>query len=107
MPLESLLGLVETLRSRIDEHGNALRQSEALTRYTLIDPLLRELGWDTDDPALVMPETGQRICRLRTAQRRQTRGNGGSQEIRDAIARCCLAGNRILHRRWDRIFRRY
>lgn len=56
MPLESLLELVETLRARIDEHSAALRQSEALTRYTLIDPLLRELGWDTTDPALVMPE---------------------------------------------------
>ena len=56
MPLESLLKLVETLRSRIDEHGDALRHSEALTRYTLIDPLLRELGWDTRDPALVVPE---------------------------------------------------
>ena len=33
-----------------------LRQSEALTRYALIDPLLRELGWDTADPALVVPE---------------------------------------------------
>ena len=56
MPLESLLELVETLRKRIDMHGAALRQSEALTRYALIDPLLRELGWDTEDPALVMPE---------------------------------------------------
>ena len=56
MPLESLLELVETLRARIDEHGAALRQSEALTRATLIDPLLRELGWDTEDPALVIPE---------------------------------------------------
>ena len=56
MPLESLLELVETLRTRIDEHGAALRQSEALTRYALIDPLLRELGWNTEDPTLVMPE---------------------------------------------------
>ena len=56
MLLESLLKLVETLRDRIDEHGDVLRQSEALTRYALIDPLLRELGWDTADPALVIPE---------------------------------------------------
>ncbi len=56
MPLDSLLELVETLRERIDEHGDALRQSEALTRYALIDPMLRELGWDTDDPAFVVPE---------------------------------------------------
>ena len=56
MPLESLLALVEKLRERIDDHGPALRQNEALTRYVLIDPLLRELGWDTENPALVIPE---------------------------------------------------
>ena len=33
-----------------------LRQSEALTRYALIDPLLRELGWDTANPNIVIPE---------------------------------------------------
>ena len=56
MLLESLLGLVEKLRGRIETHGGSLRQSEALTRYALIDPLLRELGWDTEDPDVVMPE---------------------------------------------------
>ena len=56
MPLDSLLSLVEKLRERIDVHGSKLRQSEALTRYALIDPLLRELGWDTEDPDLVVPE---------------------------------------------------
>ena len=53
MPLESLLELVQKLRKRIDTHGEALKQSEALTRYALIDPLLRELGWDTTDPGQV------------------------------------------------------
>ena len=56
MPLESLLTLVQELRKRIDAHGPALRQSETLTRYALIDPLLRELGWDTENPDLVIPE---------------------------------------------------
>ena len=56
MPLESLLTLVEKLRERIDDHAPLLRQNEALTRYTLIDPLLRELGWDTENPTLVIPE---------------------------------------------------
>lgn len=56
MILDSLLELVETLSARIDEHGDQLRQSEALTRYALINPLLRELGWDTGNPALVIPE---------------------------------------------------
>lgn len=58
MPLENLLTLIEKIQERINRHGDALRKSEALTRYTLIDPLLRELGWDTEDPALVKPEYG-------------------------------------------------
>ena len=56
MPLENLLTLIKKLQARIDSHGDALRQSEALTRYTLIDPLLRELGWDTENPDVVVPE---------------------------------------------------
>ena len=56
MLLDDLHTLIETLRERISEHGPALRQSEALTRYALIDPLLRKLGWDTDDPSQVIPE---------------------------------------------------
>ena len=56
MPLENLLTLIEKLQERIDRHSDALRQSEALTRYALIDPLLRELGWDTEDPDVVVPE---------------------------------------------------
>ena len=43
-------------RGRIQEHRDRLSQSEALTRNALVDPLLRDLGWDTEDPALVMPE---------------------------------------------------
>ena len=56
MPLESLLELVQALRQRIKEHRSALSGNEMLTRYALIDPLLRELGWDTADPAIVIPE---------------------------------------------------
>lgn len=58
MPLESLHLLVETLKERIDSHRTALTGSEALTRYALINPLLRELGWDTADPTQVIPEFG-------------------------------------------------
>ena len=56
MPLDSLLQLIGTLRTRIDNHRNALRKSEAMTRYALIDPFLRELGWNTDNPEQVIPE---------------------------------------------------
>ncbi|MXY46206.1 MAG: hypothetical protein F4Y44_04310 [Chloroflexi bacterium] len=56
MMLESLHELVELLRRRIDQHRAALSGNEMLTRYALIDPLLRELGWDTSDPMKVTPE---------------------------------------------------
>ncbi len=49
MPLENLLTLVETLRDRVDDYGDALKKNEMLTRYALIDPLLlRTLGWDIE-----------------------------------------------------------
>ena len=50
MLLESLLECVNEIRARIEAHGDALRKSETQTRYALIDPLLRELGWDTQEP---------------------------------------------------------
>ena len=56
MLLDELVAAIENVKSRIEHHQNSLRQSEALTRYSLIDPMLRALGWDTTDPALVTPE---------------------------------------------------
>ena len=53
MDLDELRDLIETLQQRIEKHGSALQASEALTRYALIDPLLRTLGWDTGDPSRV------------------------------------------------------
>ena len=51
-----LTKLLVRLRERIQLHSDVLRQSEMLTRYVLVDPLLRELGWDTEDPEQVRPE---------------------------------------------------
>ena len=45
MPLEDLVATIEKLKGRIEKHRPLLVHSEALTRYVLIDPLLRELGW--------------------------------------------------------------
>ena len=56
MDLERLLDLIATLSERIEEHGSTLRQSEALTRTALVDPLLRQLGWDTADLSIVIHE---------------------------------------------------
>ena len=61
--MEELLRAVEQVRSKIEKHRTELQQSEALTRYALIDPILRALGWDTENPGEVRPEfhieTGQ------------------------------------------------
>ena len=56
MPLDDLVSVIETLQQRIHDHGDTLRQNEYRTRVALIDPLLRALGWDVADPAVVMPE---------------------------------------------------
>ena len=56
MSLEALHELVKVLGERIDTHRAELSQSESLTRYALIDPLLRAMGWNTEDPGLVRPE---------------------------------------------------
>ena len=54
--LDELVDVIETLKSRINEHRSVLQGNEAQTRMSLIDSLLRALGWDTADPALVRPE---------------------------------------------------
>lgn len=55
-PLEDLYQLVLRLRGRIERHRDLLASSEAQTRISLIDPLLRALGWPTDDPEVVRVE---------------------------------------------------
>ena len=54
--MDELIRLIGVLRERIETHGPALSQSEALTRSALIDPLLRGLGWNTEYPSHVVPE---------------------------------------------------
>jgi len=54
--MEKLLKVIETVRARIQRHGETLRRNEMLTRYALVDPVLRALGWDTEDPDQVVPE---------------------------------------------------
>ena len=56
MPIDDLAGVIETLKQRIRQHAPSLRENETRTRIALIDPLLRALGWDVSDPALVTPE---------------------------------------------------
>ena len=51
-------GLVQRLRKLIEtsKTRNILESGEGVTRSALIDPMLRELGWDTSDPTMVWPE---------------------------------------------------
>lgn len=54
--LDELVSVIETLKERIATHGATLREYETRTRMALINPMLHALGWDTADPALVIPE---------------------------------------------------
>lgn len=56
VPLDDLVSVIETLKARLQTHRQALQANETRTRMALIDPLLQALGWDTADPALVLPE---------------------------------------------------
>lgn len=47
---------IDELKARIKRHGRYLRKNETRTRQVLIDPLLRELGWDVEDPDSVQLE---------------------------------------------------
>ena len=62
MALDDLKETIETLRERIQAH-RAYLGKETRTRQVLIDPMLRTLGWDIEDPDSV--ELEYRIDRKR------------------------------------------
>ena len=51
-----LARLFDILKTRMTEHDDYLRRSEYNTRILLIDPVLRKLGWDVEEPELVQME---------------------------------------------------
>ena len=52
MPLDDLVSVIETIKQRIREHGDTLRQNETRTRMALIDPLLTALGVGRGGPGV-------------------------------------------------------
>ena len=56
MALDDLKATIETLRKRIYAHRAYLEGHETRTRQGLIDPMLRALGWDVEDPNSVQVE---------------------------------------------------
>ncbi len=54
--MQAFLEVIDRVRGRIRNHSANLVNNEWLTRYALVDPVLRVLGWDTEDPQQVIPE---------------------------------------------------
>ena len=54
--IHTFVEAVDGIRQTIRTHAVALSKNEMMTRYALIDPLLRELGWDLSDPEMSVPE---------------------------------------------------
>jgi hypothetical protein len=54
--IDDLCQVLERLRERLQAQKSLLESNEAQTRVSLIDPLLRALGWPTDDPTSVQVE---------------------------------------------------
>lgn len=53
MMSDNLQSVIEKLQVMIKTHCKYLSKNETRTRQVLIDPLLRELGWDVSDPEAV------------------------------------------------------
>jgi len=53
---QNILDKIRALRERAVKYRDQLAKNEVLTRYALIDPFLRLLGWDTEDPEQIRPE---------------------------------------------------
>ena len=58
MSFRDITRAVRDARANIKSRRNLLENSEAQTRTVLIDPVLRALGWDTSNPAMVRSEYG-------------------------------------------------
>lgn len=49
-------GFVGNIKKKIENHRDLYEKNEAAVRQHIIDPTLRELGWDIEDPDQVLPE---------------------------------------------------
>ena len=53
---DDLARLIETLQGVIKHHGKAIGTHQYRTRMLLVAPLLNALGWDTNDPSMVISD---------------------------------------------------
>jgi len=54
--MKEIIELLQTIKEKAYKHSDKLTSNETLTRYTIVDPILRHLGWDLTDPDEVVPE---------------------------------------------------
>ncbi len=54
--IEAAIKEINEIRQKIENYKTDLSKNETLVRYSLIDPFLRLLGWDTANPSQVVPE---------------------------------------------------
>ena len=50
MPVEDVESAIKIAKKVIEKHGSSALSNEANTRYFLIDPILRSLGWQLENP---------------------------------------------------------
>jgi predicted type IV restriction endonuclease len=48
--IRTLAELAQQLREKIGRYRGLLAENEMLVRYAVVDPLLRALGWELDNP---------------------------------------------------------
>ena len=53
---DALVGSIAALQGRIARDHATIGADETRTRMVIVDPLLKALGWDTADPAMVVSE---------------------------------------------------
>ncbi len=56
--IEEMLRAIDKLRDKINKYKDQYSKNEWLVRYSLIDPFLKLLGWDLENPEEVIPELG-------------------------------------------------
>jgi predicted type IV restriction endonuclease len=54
--INNIAELVENLKKKINTYRGKFAENEMLVRYAVVDPLLRALGWELDNPEQVIPE---------------------------------------------------
>ena len=69
MSLNALQEQIEKIRTDIEEHRDILTGNEAQTKSSLIEPVLRSLGWDDSDLTRVRKEYGTEVGGLKSGEK--------------------------------------